>query len=133
MSVKKTSSPLSSGAEALEPLGGKDELKQGKVEKSFEAALAELAGQIEQTGANEKTDNPTRAKFQEIANNGNLDSPEGAMTAVQESAKYLVGSRLSDEMRDSEQGKKVTEELGEYLSKDPLMNKKILGILQRLK
>ncbi len=132
MSVKKTSSPLSSGSEAVDSLGGKDELKRGKVEKSFEAALAELSGQLEQAGS-EKTDSPTRAKFQQIASEGNLDSQEGAMTAVNESAKFLVGSRLSKDLRNSDEGKKVAEDLGNYLSKDPMMHKKILGILQRLK
>ncbi len=60
MSVKKTGSPFSSGAESLDPLGGKEELRGGeKVSKNFEAALAEVAGQIEQTdrrGANRRRD-----------------------------------------------------------------------------
>jgi len=134
MAIKKTGSPLSSGAESLDPLGGKDELQRGgKVDKNFEAALAEVSGQIEQAGASEKSDSPTRSAFKQIASNANLDSPEGAMSAVRESARFLVSSRLKDGMRDSEQGKKISEDLSNYISKDPFMHRKILGILQRLK
>ncbi len=134
MSVKKTSSPLSSGAESLDPLGGKDELQRGgKIDKNFEAALAEAAGQLEQAGANEKSDNPTRSAFQQIASNSNLDSPEDALSAVRESAQSLVNSRLKEDVRDSEQGKKISEDLSNYISKDPFMHRKILNILQRLK
>lgn len=134
MAIKKTGSPLSSGAESLDPLGGKEELRGGKVDnKNFEAALAEVAGQLEQAGTSENASNPTRSAFQQIASNSNLDSQEGAMEAVKESAHFLVSSRLKDDMRDSEQGKKISEDLSEYISKDPLMHRKILGILQRLK
>ena len=134
MSVKKTSSPLSSGAESLDPLGGKEPLRQGgKVDKNFEAALAEVAGQIEQAGGTEKSDGPVRSAFRQIASSANLDSPEGAMSAVRESARFLVESRLKDDMRDSEQGKKISEDLSNYISRDPFMHRKILGILQRLK
>ena len=134
MAIKKTSSPLSSGAEALDPLGGKDDLQRGgKVDKNFEAALAEVAGQLEQAGASDKSDSPTRSAFQQIASNANLDSSEGATSAVKESAHFLVNSRLKEEMRDSEQGKKISEDLSQYISKDPFMHRKILGILQRLK
>ena len=55
------------------------------------------------------------------------------MTAVRESAKFLVSSRLKEDLRDSEQGKKISEDLSGYISKDPFMHRKILGILQRLK
>lgn len=134
MSIKKTSSPLSSGAESLDPLGGKDELQRGgKVDKSFEATLAEVSGELEQAGAGGKSESPARSAFQEIAKNANLDSPEGAMSAVRESAEFLVSSRLKGDLKDSEQGKKISEDLSNYISKDPFMHRKILGILQRLK
>ena len=133
MSVKKTSSPLSSGAEAIEQLGAKEKLQRGKVEKNFEAALAEVAGQIEQTAGNEKTSNPTQIALRQIAANLNLDSPEEVMSAVRESAHFIVNSRLDGNLRDSEGGKKVSADLSEYISKDPFMYRKILGILQRLK
>ena len=134
MSIKKTSSPLSSGAESLDQLGEKDKLQRGgKVDKSFEAALAEVSGQLDQAGASEKSDSPTRSAFQQIASNANLDSPEGALSAVRESAQFLVNSRLKGDLKDSEQGKKISEDLSSYIAKDPFMHRKILGILQRLK
>lgn len=133
MAIKKTSSPLSSGAESLDPLGGKDVQRGGKLDKNFEAALAEVAGQIEQAAGGEKTDGAARSAFQQIASNANLDSPEGAMTAVRESARFLVSSRLKDEMRDTDQGKKISDDLSHYIARDPFMHRKILGILQRLK
>lgn len=133
MSVKKTSSPLSSGAEAIDQLGAKEELQRGKVEKNFEAALAEVAGQIEKTSGNEKTNNPTQIALRQIALNLNFDSPEEAMSAVRESAHFIVNSRLDEVFRDSEQGKKVSADLSDYISNDPFMYRKILGVLQRLR
>jgi hypothetical protein len=133
MAIKKTGSPLSSGAESLDPLGGKDVRRGGKIDGNFEAALAEVADQIEQAAGGDKPDGATRTAFQQIATSANLDSPEGAMTAVRESARFLVSSRLKDEMRDTEQGKKISDDLSHYISRDPFMHRKILGILQRLK
>jgi hypothetical protein len=134
MSIKKTGSPLSSGAEGLEPLGGNEDPRgKEKIEKSFETALAELTGEINQTDASDKTDSPTRNAFQQIAANANLDSQEGAMSAVRQSAHFIVESRLKEGFRDSEHGKKISEDLSNYISKDPFLQKKLLGILQRLK
>lgn len=134
MSVKKTSSPLSSGAESLEPLSRKDETRRGgQVEKNFEAALAEVAGQIDQTGASGETSSPAHSALSQIASGSDLNTPEGAMQAVRESARFLVTSRLDEELRDSSQGKKMTDDLSEYIAKDPFMHRKILSILHRLK
>jgi hypothetical protein len=134
MSVKKTSSPLSSGSEALEPLSPKDELRRGgKIEKNFEAALAEVAGQIDQTGGSGETSGAARGALSQIASGSDLDTPEGAMQAVRESARFLVNSRLNEELRDSSQGKKMIDDLSEYIAKDPFMHRKILNILHRLK
>jgi hypothetical protein len=135
MSVKKTGSPLSSGSEPLEPLGSKDELRRGggKVEKNFEAALAEVAGQIEQTGASGEASGPARSALSQIASGSDLNTPEGALQAVRESARFLVNSRLNEELRDSSQGKKMTDDLSEYIARDPFMHRRILNILHRLK
>ena len=114
MSVKKTGSPLSSGAESLDPLGGKDEPRGGeKVSKNFEAALAEVAGQIENAGNSGQTEGAAKTALKEITGNSNLDTPEGALTAVRESAGFLVKSRLKEDLRDSEQGQKIADELSE--------------------
>lgn len=133
MSIKKTGSPLSSGSEALDALGAKENLRGANVDKSFEAALSEVAGEIEQAGNSAETGSPTRSAFQQIARETNLDSPEDALSAVRESAHLLVNSRLKDDLRDSPEGKKISDEISEYISKDPFMHRKILNILRRLK
>lgn len=133
MSIKKTSSPFSSGAEALEPLGGKEEVRGKKIEAGFEAALAGIAGDIEQAGNTAQTVSPTGSAFQEIAARANLESKEGAFSAVRESARLLVKSRLKEDLRDSEAGKKMSVELSDYIAKDPFMHRKILSILKNLK
>ncbi len=134
MSIKKTSSPLSSGAEALEPLDANEKLRGGgKIDKSFEATLNAVAGEIEQAGDSAQTDSPTRSAFQQIAAGANLDSSEGAISAVRESAHFLVNSRLKDNLRESAHGRKISDELGNYIAKDPFLHRKILSVLQRLK
>lgn len=134
MSVKKTGSPLTNGAQSLDRLDGKEEVRGGeKVSKNFEAALNEVAGHIEQTGNAVQTDGVTKIAFTEIAGNANLETPEGALTAVRESAGFLVKSRLREDFRNSAEGRKITDELSDYIAKDPYMHRKLLGILQKLK
>jgi len=67
MAIKKTGSPLGGGAEPIEPLGGKDVGRGGKIDKKFETALSEVAGQIEQAASGEKSDGATRLAFRQIA------------------------------------------------------------------
>ena len=133
MAIKKTDLPLTGGAQPLDNLGNSERVEGGRVEKSFETTLAEVAGQIEQAAGSEKAESAVRTAFQQIALNTNLDSPEGAMTAVRESARFLVTSRLNDGLRDTEQGRKISEDLSNFISRDPFMHRKILGILQQLK
>lgn len=135
MSVKKTdSTSRSGGAERLDSLEGKKEVHGGeKVAKTFESALVEAASQIEQAENIANTDGVTKTAFTEIAGNANLDTPEGALFAVRQSAGFLVKSRLNKDLRDSEQGQKITDELSDYIAKDPFLHRKILGILQKLK
>lgn len=133
MSVKKTSSPFSSGAESIEPLTQKDVKKAEKAEGSFEAALSEVEGELEQAGQASKKGGAERSALGNIASNAQLDTPEGAFGAVKESAGFLVKSRLQDKFGSSEQGEKLTDELSEFIARDPFMHRKILGILQRLK
>lgn len=134
MSVKKTGSPLSSGAESIEPLGSKEDVRGiSKTEKSFESTLSEVASELEKAGSTESSSSPTKSAFEKIASSSNLDSTEEALTAVRESANFLVSSRLDEKFQDSKQGKKLTAELSEYIAKDPYMHKKILGVLQKLK
>ena len=92
-----------------------------------------MAGQIEKADGAGQADGATKIAFKEIAGSADLDTPAGALSAVRESAGFLVKSRLKEDLRDSEQGRKITEELSEYIAKDPYMHRKILGILQKLK
>ncbi len=133
MSVKKTSSPFSSGAEPLEPLDSKELKQSGKIGEGFEAALSEVEEGLEQAGEASGSGSAERSTLSNIASNAQLDTPDGAIEAVKESAKFLVQSRLNEGFRDSKQGEKMTEELSEYIARDPFLNRKILGILQRLK
>ena len=133
MSVKKTSSPFSSGAESLEPLSQKETKKAGKTEGSFEAALSDVEGQLDQAGDASKSSSAERSALSNIASNAQLDTPEGAFGAVKESAGFLVKSRLNEGFGETEKGEKLTEDLSEYIARDPFMHRKILGILQRLK
>lgn len=133
MSIKKTSSPNSHRTDSIDQFGAKEVINEGKVERSFEAALAEVAGQIEKTGNTEKAENSAQVVLRQIAENLNLDSPDEAMSAVRESANFIVNSRLEEKFRDTEQGKKITSDLSEYISNDPFLYRKILGVLQKLK
>ncbi|MEZ5307624.1 MAG: hypothetical protein R2684_10815 [Pyrinomonadaceae bacterium] len=133
MSIKKAGSPFASGAEPLEPLGGKDLKRTDKAEGSFESALAELEGQIEQAGQVSDSGNVERSALGNIASSARLDTPEGAFGAVKESAGFLVKSRLSDAFVASDQGKKLTEDISDFIARDPFMHKKLLGILERLR
>ena len=133
MSVKKTGSPFAGGAEPLEPLGGKELKRTEKAEGSFESALADLEGQIEQVGQTSNSGSTERSALGSIASGAHLDTPEGAFGAVKESAGFLVKSRLQENFQESDQGKKLTEDISDFIARDPFMHKKILGILQRLK
>ena len=133
MSVKKTSSPFSSGAESLEPLSQKETKKAGKTESSFEAALSDVEGQLDGADGTSESSSAERTALNDIASNSDLGTPEGAFGAVKESAGFLVKTRLDEKFSDSEQGEKLTEDLSDYIARDPFMHRKLLGILQRLK
>lgn len=134
MSIKKTSSPLSSGAESLEQLGASEKLPgSGKIDKIFEATLAAVTGEIEQAADASPTESPTHNALAQIAAGANLNSAESALAAVRESAHFLVKSRLKENLRESPQGKKISDELGNYIVRDPFLQRKILSVLQRLK
>lgn len=133
MSVKKTGSPFASGADPLEPLGGKDLKRTDKAEGSFKSALDDLEGQLEQVGQTSNSGSTEKSALGSIASGAQLDTPEGAFGAVKESAGFLVKSKLHDGFLESEQGKKMADDISDFIARDPFMHKKILGILQRLK
>ena len=128
--VKGPSSPLSSGAEALEPLSAHDLQKSG-IGGQFAASLAQLETQGQSEEAAGATA-ATRSALAEIASRADFGSSEGVATAVRESARYMIRSRLHENFRDTEQGTRMVSELGDYVSTDPLIKAKLLAILQRI-
>lgn len=130
MKVKGPVSPLSSGAEPLEPLDLRKAVESGK----FADALAQLEAQAGTSNAppSSSSVNATRGALAEIAASSNLTTSEGAASAVRESARYIIRSRLSDRHRDSEQGQRLTADLSDYVADDPLLKNKLLSILQRI-
>lgn len=134
MSVKKTGSPLSSGADPIEQLGPKDNVERAdKVDKNFEAALAGAAADLDQAGGATGADSKLQAEFRRIAGRTNFDSPEGEAAAIQESAHILVRSRLGSGFRKTTQGRDVAEKLSKYVAGDPFLHRKLREILHRLK
>lgn len=130
MKVNRPASPLSSGAEPLEQLDPQ-ELQQAVKDERFAAALSNLEAQAaEGTGG---AANPVRAGLESIAKGAALTDGEGAASAVRESARFMIRSRLHEKFRQSEQGQKVVEKVSEYVTADPLLNAKLLSILRKLK
>ena len=130
MKVNRPGSPLSSGAEPLDPLDAQELQKALKSER-FSAALSQLEAQA--SGGAGGGSAPTRAALAQIADSANLSSSEGAAAAVRESARFMVRSRLSEKFRDTEQGSTLVERLSEFVASDPLLHSKLLGILQKVK
>ena len=130
MKVNRPGSPLSSGAEPLEQLDAQ-ELQRAVKSERFNAALAHLEAQA--AGGSGGASSPVRSALEQIANSANLTSSEGAATAVRESARFMVRSRLHEKFRDTEQASTLVERLSEYVAADPLLHAKLLGILQKMK
>ncbi|HVF51859.1 MAG TPA: hypothetical protein VNA19_17375 [Pyrinomonadaceae bacterium] len=131
MKIKGPTSPLSSGAEPLEPLNPR-ELQKSAIGDKFAAALAQLEAPA---NAQEQSDgvSETRTALARIAHDADLGSNEGAATAVRQSAHHMIRSRLHEKFRDTEQGTHMIAELSEYVASDPLIKSKLLSILQRIK
>lgn len=129
MKIKAPGSPLSSGAESLEPLDPR-ELRGALKSDRFSAALNQMEAQA--TGANQ-SQSATRAALGQIADSSDLSTEEGASAAVKASARYMVSSRLSERHRNSTEGEQVIEEISEYVASDPLLRGKCLSLLNRVK
>lgn len=130
MKVNRPGSPLSSGAEPVEPADAQ-ELQNALKTERFNAALAQLEAQA--AGGKGGASSPVRAALAQIADASNLSSSEGASAAVRESARFMVRSRLNEKFRETEQGSSLVERLSEFVTSDPLLHSKLLGILQKVK
>ena len=75
----------------------------------------------------------TRAALARIASSADLANASQSLSAVRESARYMISSRLNKQFRKTEEGERVIEGLSEYVASDPLLKSKILSILQKVK
>lgn len=121
---------------ATEPIDPRDLQNLVKGER-FEAVLSELEGQasasVPNTVDNSTAMSDTRAALARIASEADLANAGQSFSAVRESARYMISSRLSKQYRKTEEGERVIEGLSEYVASDPLLKSKILSILQKVK
>ena len=133
MKVNRPGDPLTGATEPLDPRDLQNVVKGER----FEAVLSELEGQAGTTAGN-TVDNSqamsaTRAALARIAKGADLANASQALSAVKESARFMISSRLSDQYRTTEEGERLIEGLSEYVASDPLLKSKILSILQKVK
>lgn len=130
MSVKKTNSSSDSFRINQTDGSNKQVRKTGKL---FQSLLSDLGGQeIEQPETTFVT-GKTRGALERIAQQFDLQSEDDIKTAVKKSAEYLVSSRLSEKIADSEEALQAKETVGEFVANDKTLSKKILNILINLK
>ena len=130
MKVNRTGSPLSSGAEPVDAPDAQ-ELQRALEGERFSAVLSQLEAQA--AGGKGGAPSAVRSELSRIAQNANLSTGEGAADAVRESARFMIRSRLGEKFRQGEQGDGLVEKLSEFVTSDPLLHSKLLGILERLK
>lgn len=133
MKVNRPGDPLTGSTEPLDPRDLQNVVKGER----FEAVLSELEGQASTTAGN-TVDNAqamssTRAALTSIAKEADLANASQALSAVRESARFMISSRLSEQYRATEEGERLIEGLSEYVASDPLLKSKILSILQKVK
>lgn len=121
MKINKSKSPFVGGADAPDEKDIAKALKGGK----FTEALSALESTATESGAPSQT----AAALTEIAAQYDLSNEENRQAAVQESAEFLVKSRLGEQSGDSE---KIIKDLGKYVADDPFLKSKLLSILQKL-
>ena len=133
MKINRPGDPLTGSTEPIDPRDLQNLVKGER----FEAVLSELEGQAGATTSN-SVDNSaamgaTRAALARIASGADLANASQSLSAVRESARFMIGSRLSKQFRTTEEGERVIEGLSEYVASDPLLKSKILSILQKVK
>jgi hypothetical protein len=121
MKINKSKSPFVSGADAPDEKDIAKAIKGGK----FSEALSAL----ESTATDGAAPSQASTILTEIAAQYDLSDEENRQAAVQQSAEFLVKSRLGEKYRDSE---KIIKDLGKYVADDPFLKSKLLSILQKL-
>jgi len=133
MKVNRPGDPLTGSTEPLDPRDLQNLVKGER----FEAVLSELEGQggagAANTADNSAAVSTTRTALAQIANNADLANAGQTLSAVRESARYMIRSRLSGQYRKTEEGERLLEGLSEYVASDPLLRSKIVSILQKVK
>jgi len=133
MKINRTGNPLTGGTEPLDPRDLQNHVKGER----FEAVLSELEGQagagVSNTVDNSAAMSSTRAALARIASGADLANASQSLSAVRDSARFMISSRLSKQYRQTEEGERVIEGLSEYVASDPLLKSKILSILQKVK
>jgi hypothetical protein len=133
MKINRPGDPLTGATEPLDPRDLQNLVKGER----FEAVLSELEGQsgasVANTVDNSVAMSSTRAALARIASGADLANASQSLSAVRESARYMISSRLSKQYRMTEEGERVIEGLSEYVASDPLLKSKILAILQKIK
>src|SRR5918999_3954495 len=125
MKINRPGYPLTGSTDPLDPRDLQNVVKGER----FEAVLSELEGQAGTTAGN-SVDNyqamsATRAALTRIAKEADLANAGQALSAVRESARFMISSRLSEQYRTTEEGERVIEGLSEYVASDPLLKSKI--------
>jgi hypothetical protein len=133
MKINRPGDPLTGSTDPLEPRDLQNVVKGER----FEAVLSELEAQAGTTPGN-TVDNSTamsatRAALTRIAQEADLANASQALSAVRESARFMISSRLNDQYRTTDEGERLIEGLSEYVASDPLLKSKILSILQKVK
>lgn len=131
MSVKGPVSPLSSGAEALEPLDSKERLQKanGSFAKEIDRALENAATEATSGAA----DSPTLQGLKDIATSANFLTEQQTEAAIRESARFMIKSRIKEKFQEQDGVTEMLDELSEFVTKDPLLHRKLKNILERLK
>ena len=133
MKIKRPESPFQASTEPIDQQGPEiSKLARG----DFAEALSQLESAVDDSQAGAAVSGSQvkiRSALLEIANSANLMDSEQAAYAVRQSARYMVGSRLSEKYRGSAQGQNLIESVSGYVADDPLLKSKLLTILKRVK
>ncbi len=121
MKINKSKSPFVGGADAPDEKDIARAIKGGK--------FAEAFGALEAAATENAAPSETTAALSEIAAQYDLSNEENRQAAVEESAEFLVKSRLGEKYRDSE---KMIKDLTGHVADDPFLKSKLVSILQKL-
>lgn len=121
MKINKTKSPFVGGADAPTE---KEIAKAIKGEKFADALSA-----LETASTADGAPSATQTALAQIASQYDLSNEQNQQNALEESAEFLIKSRLKDEYKNSE---KVIKDLRNFVTDDPFLKTKLLSVLQKL-